>query len=516
MKNAKMILSHIVGGGSSPRAGYPLLAWAWIAAIAVGTGGITAAASHRVEGGAVMSVRILRQPSGPPVPSMFMGYSIEWGLISRMLDKKGGRFDVMAKSIKALEKFTSPMLLRIGGDSEREAAFELPKLRHRPKFVGINITPHTLRQLGKLARVTGCQYVIGLNLAVDEPKLAVRLVKAADRYVGRRHIAAFEIGNESDLLGGEGHRTWWVHNNYNMYLRRWTRYYHAIKPWLGKAKIEGPAFSGEHWFNHLPNYFRLEHKRLGIVSLHNYPMGVSVKNPRSPQYASIRNLLSPRSTDIFAHEMRQIRLLAAPYHLPVRFGEMNSVSGGGKRGVSNTFASTLWTVSTLLGIAQAGGAGVNLHMSQGIDGFPGWYAPLRFGPGGHLHVMPEYIGMLVAADVIQHDSRPVDLRVRSRLNASIFAFESPHHTFRVAVINRMPTANLTVRLRLPAGMRPVRRYLIDAPNVRASKGVTITGFRVSGAAVGRLNHTELKPEPASLMDHQIVSPAGSVVIAVYR
>jgi hypothetical protein len=74
-------------------------------------------------------------------------------------------------------------------------------------------------------------------LAVDEPRLAVRLVKAADRYVGRRHIAAFEIGNEADLLGGEGHRTWWAHNNYNMYLRRWTRHYHAIKPWLGKAKI---------------------------------------------------------------------------------------------------------------------------------------------------------------------------------------------------------------------------------------------------------------------------------------
>ncbi len=465
-----------------------------------------------------ISGRIDPKPIGPAVPRMFMGYSIEWGLIGRMVRKEHGRFAVMARSIKELEKFTGPMLLRIGGDSENEAAFDLPAVHPRPKFVSIDIRVKILRRMRELAQLTGCRYVLGLNLSVNNPALAVQLVKAAEKYIGRRNIADFEIGNEPNLLGGLGHRTWWAHNNYRMYMRRWTRYYRAIAPYLGKTiKIEGPAFSGEGWFNHLASYLQTEHSRLGILSLHQYPMGSWVKNPRSLKFASIAHLLGPRaSCNLFSDEMRRIARLAAPYHLPVRFGEMNSVSGGGTQGVSNTFASTLWAANTLLGIAGAGGAGVNLHMSQGVDRSPGWYGPLRIGPGGRLHIMPVYVGMLAAADVVQRGGRPVAVHLDTRLNVSAFAFVRPDHTLRVAVINRTPSTDLLVRFHFPSKMKLVRRYYISAPSLQATRGVITTGVRVNGSTAGRMKHKHPLPQRTPNSQDELSSPASSIVIAVFH
>ena len=468
--------------------------------------------------GARISGRIDMKPTGPAVPRMFMGYSIEWGLIGRMVRKQHGRFATITRSIRELEEFTGPMLLRIGGDSENEAAFDLPAVHPRPKFVSIDIRVKTLRRMRELAQRTGCRYVLGLNLSVNNPALAVQLVKAAEKYIGRRHIADFEIGNEPNLLGGLGHRTWWAHNNYQMYMRRWTRYYRAIAPYLGNTiKIEGPAFSGEGWFSHLPSYLRTEHSRLGIVSLHQYPMGSWIKNPHSLKFASIAHLLGPRaSCNLFSDEMRRIVKLAAPYHLPVRFGEMNSVSGGGTAGVSNTFASTLWAANTLLGIAGAGGAGVNLHMSQGVDRFPGWYGPLRIGPGGHLRIMPVFDGMLAAADVVQRGGRPVAVHLHTQLNISAFAFVRPDHTLRVAVINRTTSSPVVVHFDFPSDMKLVRGYRIDAPSLRSTTGVTITGFRISGPATGRMMHTRLLPQRAPASQGELLSPASSIVIAVFH
>jgi hypothetical protein len=453
-------------------------------------------------------------PAGPAVPPMFMGYSIEWGLVGRMLGNQDARFTAMADSIRHLELFTGPMLLRIGGNSEDEAAYHLHRLRNRPKFVHIDIRRRTLIQMRKLAQTTGCRYVIGLNLGINRPGPAVRLVKAAERYIGRRHIAAFEIGNEADFLGRFGR--WWKHNHYAMYLRRWTRYYHAIAPYLHGIKIEGPAFGGEGWFKHLAGYLRREHTRLGIVSLHRYPLGATITNPHSPQYADIHNLLKADTAGQFAAEMKWVVHLAAPYHLPVRFGEMNSAWGGGKKGVSNTFASTLWTATTLMDIAQAGGAGVNMHMSQGVDQFPGWYGPLRFGPGGRLHRMPEYDGMLAAAEVIQHGARPVPMRLHTHMNVGGFAYETSGHRLRVAVINRTSSTRLMVHLNLPTDMKLLREYRIGAPDIRAVRGVTIVGYRISGPARSRLTgHRMIKHRSGS--DGRVISsPAASIVINVYQ
>lgn len=461
-----------------------------------------------------IEVPINLQTTGKPIPPMFMGYSIEWGLIGQLLGKTDGRFQVTEKSIKRLETFTGPMLLRIGGNSEDEAAYDLSAFHHLPKFVHINITTATLKNMRRLARVTGCRYVLGLNLGADKPAMAVQLVRASLRYIGRRHIAAFEIGNEPDDFGRFGGI--WRYDSYPLYLRRWTRTYHAIAPLLGKSiKIEGPAFGG-YWLADLPKFLKLEHARLSIVSLHRYPLGAPIRNPKSPIFASIHNLLKASTADGYGREMKWAVKVAAPYHLPVRFGEMNNAWDGGKEGVSNTYASTLWAASALLDIARAGGAGVNLHMSQGIDQFGGWYGPLRFGRHDHLHRMPEYYGMLAAADALQQGGRPIRLMLHSHANVSIFAFLSHYHSLRMVAINRIPNAKVKLNLKIPTGMHLVRLYRMDAPHLHSTGGITIVGYGAPGDLGSRLLKGRLRPLPRRYHIGAFECPPHSMSILLFR
>jgi hypothetical protein len=46
--------------------------------------------------------------------------------------------------------------------------------------------------------------------------------------------------------------------------------------------------------------------------------------------------------------------------IPLRADELNSVSCGGARGVSDTFASALWVLDTLFDMARVGADGVNI------------------------------------------------------------------------------------------------------------------------------------------------------------
>ncbi|MGC8560104.1 MAG: hypothetical protein ACP5O1_05430 [Phycisphaerae bacterium] len=473
---------------------------------------IAAATSSTVQPNIETSINL--QAAGKPVPPMFMGYSIEWGLIGQLLGRQDGRFRVTENSIKRLETFTGPMLLRIGGNSEDEAAFHLPTIHHLPKYVHINITAATLKKMRQLAQATGCRYILGLNLGADKPALAVRLVKACLQYIGRRHIAAFEIGNEPDDYGRFGGI--WRHDSYPLYLRRWTRTYHAIAPLLGRSiKIEGPAFGG-YWLSDLPAFLKREHTRLSIVSLHRYPLGAPIRNPKSPIFASIHNLLKASTADGYGREMNWAVKVAAPYHLPVRFGEMNNAWDGGKEGVSNTYASTLWAASALLDIARAGGAGVNLHMSQGIDQFGGWYGPLRFGRHGHLHRMPEYYGMLAAADVIQHGGRPLRLALRLHANVSLFAFLSHHQSLRIAAINRTPDATVNLNPKLPTGMHLIHWYRMDAPTLYSTGGITIAGYGAPDDLRSRLLNGQLRPLPRKYHTGTFECPPQSISIFLFR
>ena len=437
----------------------------------------------------------------PPVRQSFMGFSIEWGFIDHLTTSRFDRRQAMIRLIDTLERYNGPMVLRIGGNSEDEAAYDLPRDHGLPKFVHINITHQTLEHLAALARATHCKFIIGLNLGVNRPALAVQLVRAAERIIGNRHILAFEIGNEIDSLGRLGGI--WKHNTFALCMQRWNRYAHAIRPYLpGTREIAGPAFAGG-WNREIPKFIALEHRRLCLVTLHRYPLGAPIKNPESPAFADIAHLLGNRAARVFGPGLMQRTVLtAARYNLPVRWGEMNSAWGGGKKSISSTFASALWCADALFEAADVGAAGVNVHMCH----FPGAYDPVYFHLHGPLEVRPSFYGMLLFAQAIQDHARMIPVRYKAHVNVKIWAARAADGILRVVVLNKSLHHQVVVHLRLGVTGNVILKTL-TAPTVLTQRHINYGGRSFYGAVDGKLRGAKTVTFAQNSGGHIIVSVA---------
>ncbi len=432
----------------------------------------------------VVDATVAEHALRPPVPRSFLGFSIEWTMINEFTSRQNDRQRAFINLIQQLERNNGPMVLRIGGMSEDESAYDLPRDHALPKFVHINITRQTLEHLANLARVTHCKFIIGLNLGVNRPDLAVKLVRASERIIGDQHILAFEIGNEIDALHRLGGI--WKHNTFALCMRRWNRYAEAIRPYLKSTReIAGPAFSAG-WNPDIPKFLAMEHQRLCLVMLHRYPLGVPIKNPKSPMFASIENLLGNRAAQCFGPGLMQRTVhIAARYGLPVRWGEMNSAFGGGAKTVSNTFASALWCADALFEAADVGAAGVNIHMSEGFDHYPGAYDPIYFHSHGPLEVRPSFYGMLLCAQTLQDRARMVPVRYKIHGNVKIWAARAADGTLRFVVLNKSLHHRVVVNLRLGTTGR-IKLTRLIAPSAMAERHISYGGQSFYGSADGKL------------------------------
>src|SRR6185437_11708016 len=103
---------------------------------------------------------------------------------------------------------------------------------------------------------------------------------------------------------------------------------------------------------------------VALLTHHYYAEG-----PPTDPSMTVERLLSP-SPKLEA-EFNAVATARKNTGLPFRMADTNSCYSGGKQGVSNTFASALWSADLMYRLAQAGAAGVNFH-----GGGYGWYTPI--------------------------------------------------------------------------------------------------------------------------------------------
>eukprot|EP01137_Pigoraptor_chileana_P033068 Opistho-2@23441 len=92
----------------------------------------------------------------------------------------------------------------------------------------------------------------------------------------------------------------------------------------------------------------------------------------SPTLASVKSLLAESNFDGYLSVQVFDVAVAARYGLYYINGEMGDTFSGGVAGVSNTFASALWLLDTLLQSLLVGVRGARLHVSDDI------YTPFSF------------------------------------------------------------------------------------------------------------------------------------------
>lgn len=446
-----------------------------------------------------------------PVPRSFLGLSTEYWSIpvyaSHLL--------AFSRVLEALHVHADgPVLLRVGGNSADHTIWDA-RLRAEPRWV-VELTPTWLQAARKVVRRAGVRLILDLNLITGSPSAAAVWARAAKAGLPKRSIAGFEIGNEPDIYS----RLFWVTRlssrgldasilprdltsagyalDFRAYARRLKRLAPGV-PLLGPA-IANPVLHAD-WVSNLVADAR---RQLGMITAHRY-LYTACAVPGSPSYPTIERLLSDRASAGLAHSLAQVIADAHRAGLPFRLTEVNSVTCGGIRGVSNTFATALWAPDTLFELVRAGVNGVNVHVHAASIN-----AAFTFDRRG-LVPRPLLYGMIMFARTLGTDPRllPVDVRNRRRLHVKVWAVAVAGGGLHLLVLDKGSRAARVVLRIPPNGPAAVQRLL--SPSVASHSGVKLAGQSLD-ARGGWIGHRVISRLVPSADGYELAVPGYSAAL----
>jgi Glycosyl hydrolase family 79 C-terminal beta domain len=492
-----------------------------LAALAVsllGTGrasrAIAAAVSAPADDQPTLPASVANTPIGQTMRSGFVGVSVEYQAIHAYTGRDPRSVNpVLVGLLRGLAPGQAPVL-RIGGDSTDRTWWPVRGLV-RPAGVTYNLTKGWLRTTHALAAALGAKLILGVNLATARPALAAEEAQTLLQGIGRRYIAALEIGNEPDLYGifawyrdRRNHVAFSRGRNYS--LNGFIKDFSHWRAALPTFPLVGPSFSTLTWMPGLPSFLSAE-RPVKTVTVHRYPLHGTTTAPSDPSYPSIPNLLSDYASSGLAQQVAHYVTVAHARGLQFRIDEMNSVSDSGRRGISDTFASALWVLDTLFDLASVGVDGVNLHSLPGAA-----YQLFSFSRSGSTwngYVAPEYYGAMMFARAFPPGARLLPVTMPSGPVKVFSTLGADGHT-RVVLINKDTTTPVTVNLQLPSSTAPARVETLSAPSLNATAGVTLAGqsfgaSTTTGTFRGSPQSTSLSP---LLGSYAVSLPAASAAL----
>lgn len=283
--------------------------------------------------------------------------------------------------------------------------------------------------------------------------------------------------------------------------------------------LAGPALALT-WPLTVAGRFLAANPRVRLFTFHFYPLKRCFNATSSPTYPTLAHLLAPRSAAPPPGLESAIRD-AHSRGIAIRADEVNSVSCKGLPGLSDTFASALWVVDELFGLARAGVDGVNLHTLPHVS-----YEPFAFSRQHgrwEARVRPLYYGLLLFARAAPASSVLLSTSHRADAALRTWATRGPRGTVRVVLINESPDQRLTLAVRPPglAGRAPAGSAtleLLEAPRLTATSGVRLAGQSYgSVTSTGRLAGRRRTTSVERVRGRYVISlPAASAALLTVR
>lgn len=463
----------------------------------------------RAQAASTLNARLTIQPdkNGYPVPKGFLGVSYEAAQLARP-DYFSAQNTSCAGFFRALG---AGGVLRIGGNtSEYEMWTPAPSQTpnpsvpeavnpdpgHRPAPL-TQTTPQAIRNLKDFVELADWRVIYGLNLGKGTPEQAADEAAFVYKTLGER-LVCLQIGNESDLFHKNGLRP--PTYDYSAFASDWERFHNAVKKRVPQARFAGPDTAGTAvWVEEFARQFQYQ---IMLLSTHYYAEG-----PASDPSMNIERLLAPSPR--WQAAVAKIRLAMAQSQLPFRLTEVNSCYGGGKPGVSNTFASALWALDLMLQLVDFGASGVNFH-----GGGYGWYAPIVGTMENGFVARPEYYAMLLFSQLL--GGRMVQSELDTAQADPLFvcrAYKDAQDKLQAIVINKhaQKGVRLTVQANRPAQALAVQRLI--APTLEDEADTTLAGAPVGANGAWKPLHVErltLRNGPA-----EVHVPAASAAILAW-
>jgi len=449
------------------------------------------------------SILIHSRSAGRRIPDRYIGLSYELSQLSEPTFFSPEHTDLIA-----LFRRLSPVgILRLGGNTsefcwfQAEPSTAAPTLHVPPGDLAQYWMPHRLfaiqpdavRTLAGFLHATGWQAIYGVNFGNSTPERAAIEAAFVARTLGNS-LGFFQIGNEPDLYRNPSNGTRPPGWNFDDYIREWNAFADAITAAVPKARFAGPdVAANSDW---VVQFGRQMAPRLGerLVALsgHYYAEGP----PDDPAVTTARLLADNPKV---AESTTSIVEAANAHHLTYHMTEGNSCYRGGKPGMSDAFAASLWSGDYLLLLASLGCAGINLHggdsrfLSAGLgDHNPGlavagekkqnvpngFYTPISSERGQPASARPVYYGMLLAQQFAGHAILPIELKTNGKVTA--YAAQKDGRQL-LAIFNKDEKASFDVSIRSETTMAKAEVWRLAARTLDSVTGITLGGASITNA-----------------------------------
>jgi hypothetical protein len=367
-----------------------------------------------------------------------------------------------------------------------------------------NIATGGVDQLCAFLAATGTKIIYGVNF--HSQNVTASAAEAA--YVQGKcgsSIYGFEIGNEIDKYGSWAAQT-----------GEWESFATAIVATPG-AKLIGPASTGGGVDSLTVPFAKSESAKFAdklVLLTQHYYAGSSGST------AAIAATLQTVKGDVVSTATTMAGAVTAN-KIPdgYRMGEVNTFSGHGQQGVSDTLISAFWAIDFMFVNAEHGSSGVNFHGGEtGMDGTkPFYYEPIMEKNGVVVQVQPEYYGMLLFT---QAGTGAVVSTTVTSSNANLTAYAIKANGFTSVVLNNKNATsgvNATVNLGAPASSASAI-YLLGTP--AGSLSAAATAVTLAGAAVTAAGDWKRSPPYTQVTSGNTVTvfvpPASAALVRVMQ
>lgn len=369
-------------------------------------------------------------------------------------------------------------VIRIGGNTADFAVYS-PAAAPVSSPFGTIVNDAVLKDLGEFLKSTGWTLIWALNLGKGSEADAIAEAKKVLAAAGPR-LLAFEIGNEPDLFVNAKHRK--PDYGYDEWLAEYGRYKAALRAQFPGIPFAGPDAAGKtEW---VTRFAADEGKDTVLLTQHYYREG---QNPTSTveKLLGIDPKLQP--------QLDKLSAASRTCNVPYRICEVNSFSGGGRPGVSDTMASALWVLDYMFTLAANGCSGVNMETGVNHRGFISSYSPIGDDEQGRYSAKPEYYGMLAFSLAGKGPLLKTEMDADSA-NVKAYATQPRQGAVALTVINKGSAPSvLTVNIGSPIKSRTASVLRLRGPAVDAKTGITLGGAEVTAAGTWKPAKAEVAP-----------------------
>jgi hypothetical protein len=479
-------------------------------------------------GARAATVSVTTTPESGATPSGFLGISIKY---PSLLKFAGTNPDKVSTAFLNLLGDIAPgqrPVLRIGGESADWSWVPI-KGQKRPPGDSYSITPSWLKLAAATAKGMNGELLLGLNLEAANRTDTVGEADALVKDIGASNILALELGNEPELYrafawyhASNGTRVLGRPANWSLpvYRAQFAQFADALPKGV---TIAGPTSGTGIWLQSLASTLKAEPK-IGLVTIHAYPL----KHCSASHVVTIPQVLASSTSYGFVNELAPYVKTAHSDGKPIRVDEMNAITCGGTRGVSDSFATALWMMNTLFGMDKIGVNGLNMNDPAGT--INAILNPVVSHGRITFQVQPEYYAMMMFEQAAPPGSQILQLHNDVPGTLAAWATRETSGTIHVVLVNKGATGSESTTIRVPNAVGPASISILHAGGLSSTSDVSLNGQSFgSSTSTGLLSGTAgtqvvspvkgtytVKVPPASIEMLTFTPPPGALLMSALR